>query len=110
MLSTNLKYFLFLDISLQNPVLTPFFMADLLCELDVMIVFAANATSFLSGINSDVIYSILNGGVVSPLPSPLNCISNDLMFMSNQISNLINNIIPGFQSIAIHSTSKFIQT
>lgn len=96
-----------LSMSIANPVLTPFFIADLLCELDIMIMFAANATSFLSGVDPETIFAILNGEVVSPLPSPLDCIANDLTFISDQINMLINNVIPGIENFAINSTSKF---
>ena len=98
---------LFSDISIENPVLTPFFVADLLCELDIMIVFAANATSYLSGVDSDIIYSILNGETISPFPSPLDCVESDLIYMKNQIAYLINNVIPGYENFAINSTSRF---
>lgn len=95
-----------ISMSVANPVLTPFFVADLICELDIMIIFAANATSFLSGIDSETIFAIFNGEAVNPLPSPLDCVVNDLTFMSNQITLLLDNIIPGFENFAINSTSK----
>ncbi|CAG9797219.1 unnamed protein product [Chironomus riparius] len=94
-----------INIIIENPVLAPFFVADLLCELDIIFTFAANATSYLSGIDSDIIYSILKGDIVNPLPAPLDCIANDLTFMSNQITHLVNNVIPGFQNIASISPS-----
>ncbi|KAL7040068.1 hypothetical protein ACKWTF_000248 [Chironomus riparius] len=109
----KIKWFQYIDqlrfntinISVENPVLTPFFIADLICELDVMIMFAANATSFLSGVDAEIVYAILNGETVNPLPAPLDCVETDLIYMKNEIAFLVNNVIPGYENFAINSTS-----
>jgi hypothetical protein len=99
---------LFSGFAVDYPVLAPFFVADLLCEFDVMVMFAANVTSSLSGVDAETIYAILNGEVIDPLPEPLDCIANDLNFIKNQISQIVNNVIPGFEIIAVNSTSRFL--
>jgi hypothetical protein len=75
-----------------------------------MVMFVANATSSMSGVDSDIIYAILNGETVNPLPSPLDCIANDLNFMKNQINNLVSNVIPGYAKFAENSTSELFMT
>jgi len=101
-----LIFFYFADISIAYPVLTPFFIADLLCEVDVMVIFAANATNSLSGVDSELVYNILKGLITPPFASPLDCIANELIYMRTQVSNLINNIIPALENLAENSTSK----
>ncbi|CAG9797368.1 unnamed protein product [Chironomus riparius] len=91
--------------SIAHPILTPFFIADLICEVDVMLIFAANATSILTEVDSDIIYNILTGVTVAPFAYPLSCIETDLVYLAGQISILVNNIIPGLQNFAITSTS-----
>ena len=98
----------FTDQSVAYPELTPFFISNLLCEVDAMVMFAANATSSLSGIDSDIIYSILKGSTTPQFVEPLDCISNKLLFINNQISVLVNSIIPGFQDVIVNSTSNVI--
>lgn len=71
-----------------------------------MIIFAANATSTLSGVDSEIIYNILTGVTVAPFTYPLSCIETDLVYLAGQISILVNNIIPGLQNFAINATSK----
>ena len=71
-----------------------------------MLIFAANATSILTEVDSDIIYNILTGVTVAPFAYPLSCIEADLVYLAGQISILVNNIIPGLQNFAIRSTSK----
>jgi hypothetical protein len=90
--------------SIAYPSLTPFFLADLICEVDVMIILAANATSTLSGVDSETIYNILMGTTTAPFAHPLSCIETDLVYLAGQISILVNNIIPGLQNFNVNAT------
>jgi len=72
-----------------------------------MLIFAANATSILSGVDSDTIYNILMGVTPAPFAYPLSCVETDLVYLAGQISILVNNIIPGLQNFAINATSKY---
>jgi hypothetical protein len=78
----------------------------MLCDVDVMVKFAADATNSLSSVDSELVQNILNGLVTPPFASPLDCIANELIFMRDQISNLRNNVIPGLENLAVNSTSK----
>ena len=86
--------------------MTPFFIADLICEVDVMVMFAANATNSLLDVDSELVYNILKESTAPPFASPLDCIANELIYMRTQISNMINNIIPALENLAVNSTSK----
>jgi hypothetical protein len=101
---TNSFLFLRIGNSIAYPILTPFFLADLVCEVDVMLIYAANATSILSGVDSDIIYNILMGVTPAPFVYPLSCVETDLVYLAGQISILLNNIIPGLQNFAVNAT------
>ena len=89
------------------PELTPYFIDTLICEIDAIVIFAANATSHLSNVDSDIIFNIIKETTVPPFEATLDCIRSELLFMSSQISILVNDIIPGIQKIYINSSSKF---
>lgn len=94
------------DQSVAYPELTPFLIANLYCEVDTMVMFAANSTSYLSGVDSDIIYEIIKGSRTPPFAAPLDCIANQLLFMNSQVSILVNSLIPGLENFAANSTSK----
>lgn len=71
-----------------------------------MILFAANATSHYSGVDSDLVNNFLRGLGNSSLASPLDCIQNDLVYIRNEISTLANFVIPQLETFAVNSTSK----
>lgn len=71
-----------------------------------MVILAANATNSLSGIDSEVIYEIINGTTLPPFVQPLDCIADDLIKMKNQISMMVNDVIPGLQDFTQVSTSE----
>lgn len=69
-----------------------------------MVVFAANATNILSGVDSEIIFDILNG-VINPLfLSPLDCIERYLVAMKDKIDSLRNSFIPQIQILTVQST------
>lgn len=71
-----------------------------------MIPFAANATSHYSGVDSDLVNNFLRGLDNSSFASPLDCIQTDLVHMRNEISTLVNYVIPQLENFAVNSTSK----
>lgn len=89
---------------MQYPVLVPSFEYDFNCELNIMIMFAANATNILSGIDSDIIYDILNGVSSPPFSSPLDCVESYLIAIKNKIAVLRNSFIPQLHLLAVQST------
>ncbi|CAG9797369.1 unnamed protein product [Chironomus riparius] len=91
--------------SIAFPVLTPVFIIDFVCELHTLVILAANATSVLSGIDSEVIYEIINGTVPLPFVEPLDCIATDLINMRNHILLMSNDVIPGLSDFTQVSTS-----
>lgn len=103
---TNLSNFA-IGNSLEYPVLAPAFATDLVCEINIMIDFAANAISSLSGVDSDYIFNILNGTVSLPFTPPLDCISSILIAMQNKIASLKNSFIPQIQLLATSSSGLF---
>jgi len=71
-----------------------------------MILFAANATNHYSGVDSNLVNNFLRGLEDSSFASPLDCIQNDLVYMRNEISTLVNYVIPQLENFAVNSTSK----
>lgn len=102
--------FFFQGVSIDFPVLVPSFLAALTCELDLMVVFAANATSSLSGVDSEIIFEILNGVINPPFVSPLDCVESYLIAMKNRIARLKNSFIPQLQILTVKSTGMQLKT
>ncbi|CAG9801624.1 unnamed protein product [Chironomus riparius] len=101
---TNLTIFA-LSNAVKNPVLIPSFEVEFSCELNIMIIFAANATNFFSGVDSDKIYDILNGVINAPFEKPLDCVENYLISMQNKIAGLRKSFISQLQQLAVQSTA-----
>lgn len=100
---TNLSNFA-IGNSLQYPELAPAFAADLVCEINIMLDFAANAISSLSGVDPEYISNILNGTVNPPFTPPLDCVASALMAMQNRISSLRNSFVQQIQLMATSSS------
>jgi len=72
-----------------------------------LVLLVANATSQFSGVDSDVVYDIINGTAVPPFPAPLDCIANDLLAIRAQLQTMTENVIPGLRDFTVVSTSEF---
>lgn len=71
-----------------------------------MLIFAANATSYLAGVSFDVAFNILNNPLTPPFGMPLDCISDDLIYIRNYIWTVIKSIAPGLNVFKVASTGK----
>jgi len=85
-------------------VLAPAFATSFICEINIMLDFAANAISSLSNVNPDYVSNILNGTENSPFTPPLDCIINNLIVMRNKISTLRKSFVPQLQILAVPSS------
>ncbi|CAG9807512.1 unnamed protein product [Chironomus riparius] len=91
--------------SIHYPILTPVFVLDFICELDTLVLLVANATSQFSGVDSEVVFEIINGTSLPPFPAPLDCIANDLLAIRTQLQTMTEHVIPGLRDFVVASTS-----
>ncbi|KAL7040461.1 hypothetical protein ACKWTF_000401 [Chironomus riparius] len=92
---------------LKYPVLTSSFISDFECEAHRMLIFAANATSHISGVSFDASFSILNNPIIPPFGLPLDCIADDLIYIRNYIWTIIKSIAPGLKVFKLASIGNF---
>ena len=72
-----------------------------------MLIFAANATSHISGVSFDAAFNILNNPITPPFGMPLDCIADDLIYIRNYIWTIIKSIAPGLKVFEVASTGLF---
>ncbi|KAL7040468.1 hypothetical protein ACKWTF_000402 [Chironomus riparius] len=75
-----------LDGTLNDPVLTPSYALYVQCASTQALILAANVTSRLSGVSSDIINGILRKTINPPFIEPLDCIADDLIYMSERLA------------------------
>ncbi|CAG9797371.1 unnamed protein product [Chironomus riparius] len=75
-----------LDGTLNDPVLTPSYALYVQCASTQALILAANVTSRLSGVSSDTINGILRKTINLPFIEPLNCVADDLIYMSERLA------------------------
>lgn len=94
----NLRPYLLSEIVESYPIVYYSMTMKLRCDADQTIVFAANVSSRLTAVDSEIAYKILSGAMVPPIEPQPGCVEYDLLFMRKRYLKIIQDVIPALKN------------
>jgi len=98
----------FTDVASAHPIFTPALVLGLRCQANSAIELAGHAINQLSGVDYNDITSVLNGTLAPVSGTPLDCITNEIIYMQQRILTIFDDVVPVLEN-SIQTECKWLE-